>query len=178
MRKKSAVGGKSDRPSRFTNLWSCFHEWGGPCLQFLSNTRLCVCEGSACGLPVLARCPMSTDFPPVQCLIHTTHCIFTLFCVLCLPTALQPLQFSLIPNLSSAFTFTVNVFTQRENKPPYSKARHWCGALVMKGERRKSRLPTCNCKLSWLGNVYLDIQCHTFLGCCCFSLLDHRMVPL
>lgn len=178
-KKKSAAGGKVTGPSRFTNLWSCFHEWGGPCLQFLSNTRPCVCEGSARGLPALARCPMSTDFPLVQRLMHTTHYIFTfLGGSYAFPQAYNPCNSHLFPIfrllLPSAWMF----FTQRKNKPPHSKARHWCGALVMKGERRKSRLPTCNCKLSCLGNVYLDIQCHTFLGCCCFSLLDHRMVPL
>lgn len=44
--------------------------------------------------------------------------------------------------------------------------------------RKSTRQPACRCKLSCLGNVYLDIKCHTFLGCCCSSLCTRRMVPL
>lgn len=60
---KVSKWGRGDQSSRFTNLWSCFHEWGGPLLQFLLNTQLSVCEGSVRGLCLLARCPVSVDSP-------------------------------------------------------------------------------------------------------------------
>lgn len=62
-REESTVGGKGEQPSRFTNLWRCFHGQRGPLLQFLWNTQLSVCEGSARGLPLLACCPASADSP-------------------------------------------------------------------------------------------------------------------
>lgn len=49
---------------------------------------------------------------------------------------------SLMPNLSSPFTLTWNVFTQSENKPPYTNARHSnllhleCASKALRMKRR------------------------------------------
>lgn len=180
--KKKRRGGKSDRPSRFTNLWSSFHEWGGPrCSScwthgyLFAKGALVVCP---CWLVALRPCAP----PPTQPHIHTTNCTFTLFLSLMLPH--RPT----IPLILPHSQIPLNVFTQRENKPPYIPTpdsqisplvRVWFRALVWSSEgRKRARQPTCNCKLICLENVYLDTQCHTFLGCCCFSPCSHRMVPL
>lgn len=61
-----------------------------------------------------------------------------------------------------------------ENKPTYTKHQtlKFPPFRVMASEEKRRGEEDCtevNCKCSCLGNVYLDIQCHTFLGCCCFA---------
>lgn len=72
-------GGKSGPPSRFTNLWSSFHERRGPRWSSCRTHGCVFAEGVlvVCPYWLVARCQCPP--PNLQPLIHTTNCIFSLF---------------------------------------------------------------------------------------------------
>lgn len=61
---KKRCGGKSDQPSRFTNLWSSFHEWGGPRCSSCWTHGCLFAKGALAVCPcwLVAPCPCTPPF--------------------------------------------------------------------------------------------------------------------
>lgn len=123
----------------------------------------------------LAVC-LSWLVPPCLCttfqhLAHTSNCTSTLSGPSRIPTALNSV--SLL--ISGPPSRSPGMFSQRgkinrralTSGDRISSHLSRLGRSDRRGVVRKSS--TCHCKRCFLGNVYLDFQCHTFLGCYCFS---------
>lgn len=159
---------------------------GGPCCSSCGTHSCLFAKGA------LAVCPRWLVAPrrrtlPAQRLIHTANCTFALFfaCSLhaspraCSPCNSHSFLIYRLPSPSPSMFLHTGKINHLIGTPSAeiscSRGRRF-GSLVMTG--RGEDEPTCNCKLNCLGNVYLHIPCHTFLGCCCFALLGYRMVLL
>lgn len=140
----------------------------GPPLQFLSNTWLSVCKGSIHGQTNLACCPMSVCSPFVTSYTYRKLHICSFLVSHPNPQLYNPFN-SLMPSLSSPFTLTWNVFTQSENKPPYTNARHSnllhleCASKALRTKRRvhSSLYATVNLAalemFTWTSSVILSV---------------------
>lgn len=105
-RGKNVFGRKSDQPSRFTNLWSCFHEWGGaPCCSSCRTPARLFAKGAhaVCPCWLTARRPIPA-------------------CILSLPIG-NPCNFLSYPNFRLPSPTSWMFLHRGKNKPPYSNAR-------------------------------------------------------
>lgn len=145
---------------------------GAPAAVPVEHTAVCLqrerSRSTRAGLLPRARAPHP--------LIHTTNCTFALYLSLVPPpTPCNPFNSLSLPIFRLLSRSPPMFLHGGKNKPPYSNARR-SNLLQWEGRTHSSWHAIVN--LAALENVYLDFQCHTFLGCCFFSLFHSRMVPL